>query len=106
MRGTGLRGTQFSVLVALTRGGPMPVGRLANLLGVERTTLTRNLKPLETKGWIEISETDDRRVRTVAIAAAGRAVARDALPAWRAAQISVGPKLKELRLAELLMAAG
>jgi DNA-binding MarR family transcriptional regulator len=105
MRGTGLRGTQFSILVALINAGPSPIGRLANRLGVERTTLTRNLKPLELKRWVKISVEEDRRLRLVAITAAGRAVARAALPGWRAAQASVGPKLKELRLGELLAGA-
>jgi DNA-binding MarR family transcriptional regulator len=105
MRTTGLRGTQFSVLSVLIRRGPMPVTRLAGHLGLERTTLTRNLRPMAAKGWIAIEDSDDRRVRTVAITEAGRAMARAALPAWREAQATVGPKLKELRLAELLARA-
>lgn len=105
MHGTGLRGTQFSMLVVLARGGPMPVGRMAKLLGVDRTTLTRNLKPLEKQRWIEFSGDADARMRVVAITAKGRHVARAALPLWRKAQTSVGPKLKELRLAELLARA-
>jgi DNA-binding MarR family transcriptional regulator len=105
MRGTGLVGTQFSTLAVLVRGGPMPVGRLAKQIGVERTTLTRNLKPLEHKAWIKISGDGDGRVRFVAITAKGRAVAQAALPHWRKAQATVGPKLKELRLPELLARA-
>jgi DNA-binding MarR family transcriptional regulator len=105
MRGSGLRGTQFSILAALINGGPVPVGRLARRLGVERTTLTRNLAPLAREGWIEISGQGDARVRRVAITPRGRATARRALPAWRAAQATVAPKLQELRLAELVAAA-
>jgi DNA-binding MarR family transcriptional regulator len=105
LSGTGLVGTQFSTLVALARGGAMPIGRLADKLGVERTTLTRNLRPLEKKHWIKISGDADGRVHFVAITAKGRAMAQAALPHWRAAQASVGPKLKELRLAELLARA-
>lgn len=104
-RGTGLVGTQFSMLSVLIRSGPLPVGRMARLLGVERTTLTRNLRPLEKKHWVTISGDADGRVRTVEITAKGRAVAKAALPAWRKAQATVGPKLKELRLAELLTRA-
>jgi len=104
-RGTGLVGTQFSMLVALARSGPMPVGRLAQKLGVERTTLTRNLRPLAKNRWIEFSGVDDGRTRIVAITGKGRDMARGALPAWRKAQASVGPKLKALRLAELLARA-
>ncbi|HEY7991566.1 MAG TPA: MarR family transcriptional regulator [Stellaceae bacterium] len=105
-RGTGLVGTQFSMLVALARGGPMPIGRMAEKLGVERTTLSRNLQPLEKKGWIRFSDSDDARTRMVEITNKGRETARAALPAWRKAQSSVAPKLKALRLAELLASAG
>jgi DNA-binding MarR family transcriptional regulator len=104
-RGTGLLGTQFSMLTVLIRGGPMPMGRMAKLLGVERTTLTRNLKPLERKQWIKIEGEADGRVRFVSITPKGRAVAKAALPAWRKAQASVGPKIKEMRLVELLARA-
>ncbi len=83
----------------------MPVGRMAKLLGVERTTLTRNLRPLEKKHWVTISGDKDGRVHAVEITPKGRAVAKAALPAWRKAQASVGPKLKELRLADLLAGA-
>ncbi|HEY5209485.1 MAG TPA: MarR family winged helix-turn-helix transcriptional regulator [Stellaceae bacterium] len=105
MRGTGLRDTQFSTLAVLAGGGAMPVGRLARRLGVERTTLTRNVKLLEKKGWVTSSGEADARVHVVTITPAGRAAAHAALPHWRAAQASVGPKLKELRLAELLARA-
>ncbi len=106
MRGTGLRGTQFPILVALINDGPLPVGRLAKRLGVERTTLTRNLAPLVKKQWIRISSEEDGRVHFITITAKGRNMAQAALPAWRAAQASVGPKLKELRLAQLFPMAG
>ncbi len=42
LRRHGLRATQFSILAALALAGPMPTGRLAELLGLERTTLTRS----------------------------------------------------------------
>lgn len=80
----------------------MPMGRMAKLVGVERTTLTRNLKPLEKKQWIKIEGETDGRVRFVSITPKGRAVAKAALPAWRKAQASVGPKIKEMHLVELL----
>ncbi|HJX86773.1 MAG TPA: MarR family winged helix-turn-helix transcriptional regulator, partial [Gemmatimonadales bacterium] len=47
MAPTGLRATQGTLLVALARAGDIPVTRLAGILGMDRTTLTRNLEPLE-----------------------------------------------------------
>jgi DNA-binding MarR family transcriptional regulator len=102
LRPTGIRGTQFSMLAVLLQGGPMPLSRVARRLSVERTTLTRNLRPLIAKGWVTVDEGDDRRIHTVTITEAGRAQARKALPAWRAAQASARSKLAELRLDAVL----
>ncbi len=91
LRGTGLRATQFNTLVVLAKAGPLPMARLAEFMGMDRTSLTRNLKPLARKRWIKISPgEEDRRVRMVAITPAGIAALRKALPAWRSAQASVG----------------
>jgi DNA-binding MarR family transcriptional regulator len=85
LRPSGLRGTQFSMLVVLAEAGPLPMTRLAERLNLERTTLTRNLRPLAEQGWITIGDEPDRRVRLVSITAQGRLKARTALPLWRQA---------------------
>jgi DNA-binding MarR family transcriptional regulator len=100
MRPSGLRTTQFTLLVTLAEAGPMPMTRLAGRLGLERTSLTRNLKPLAAKGWVTVVADADRRVHTVAIAASGRTKARAALPHWRKAQAgaaAVSPLLPDAR---------
>jgi DNA-binding MarR family transcriptional regulator len=86
MRGSGLRGAQFSLLATLVQTGPLPTTRLADLLGLERTTLTRNLRPLVRDGFVRIDEGADRRVRKVAITPLGVEAARRAFPFWRQAQ--------------------
>jgi DNA-binding MarR family transcriptional regulator len=80
-----LRSTQFSVLAALALRGPTVRGRLADGLGLERTTLTRSAATLERHGWIETRETDDGRERPLALTAAGRRALDAALPAWKEA---------------------
>ncbi|GAB2864037.1 hypothetical protein GCM10027277_35920 [Pseudoduganella ginsengisoli] len=60
--------------------------QLASLLGAERTTLTRNLKPLADAGWLTVTPGDDPRQRIVTITEAGRDKVRHARRAWRAAQ--------------------
>ena len=102
LRQAGLRVTQFTVLATLAQTGPMPLNRLARRLGLERTTLTRNLRPLEARGWVRIETEEDRRVHRVAITPAGEAAARDALPLWRKAQASAPALISELQLDELL----
>ena len=86
MRGSGMRGPQFTLLATLVQTGPLPTTRLADLLGLERTTLTRNLSPLVRKGLVRIDGGEDRRVRKVAITRAGEEAARQAFPFWKKAQ--------------------
>lgn len=88
LRGSGLRNTQFTTLATLAQTGPMPMTRLAAFLGLERTTLTRNLKPLLRDGLVEMREEKDGRVRRIAIASKGEAAARNAFPLWKKAQDS------------------
>jgi DNA-binding MarR family transcriptional regulator len=86
MRGAGMRGTQFTLLATLVQTGPIPTTRLAALQGLERTTLTRNLRLLVRDGFVQIDEGEDRRVRKVAITPAGEEAARRAYPFWKKAQ--------------------
>src|SRR6202789_1232487 len=86
MRGSGVRGTQFTLLATLVQTGPIPTTRLAEFQGLERTTLTRNLSRLVRDGFVQIREGEDRRVRKVAITPAGEDAARRAFPFWKKAQ--------------------
>jgi DNA-binding MarR family transcriptional regulator len=86
MRGSGLRASQFTLLATLIQTGPMPATRLADFLGLDRTTLTRNLRPLHRDGLVTIEDGADRRVHKTAITAQGAEAARRAYPAWRKAQ--------------------
>ncbi len=71
MRGSGIRASQFTLLATLVQTGPLPATRLADFLGVERTTLTRNLKPLLRERFVRIEDDADRRVHKVAITPTG-----------------------------------
>jgi DNA-binding MarR family transcriptional regulator len=86
MRGSGIRGTQFTLLATLVQTGPIPTTRLADFQGLERTTLTRNLGLLVRDGFVRIDEGEDRRVRKAAITPAGEEAARRAFPFWKKAQ--------------------
>jgi DNA-binding MarR family transcriptional regulator len=86
MRGSGVRGTQFTLLATLGQTGPLPTTRLADFQGLERTTLTRNLAGLVRDGFVRIDEGEDRRVRKVAITRAGEEAARRAYPFLKKAQ--------------------
>ena len=86
MAPTGLRATQGTLLVALARAGDIPVTRLAGILGLDRTTLTRNLEPLERDRLVVIRPGEDRRVKLAGITEKGRKTLSAAIPFWREAQ--------------------
>jgi DNA-binding MarR family transcriptional regulator len=84
---SGLRTTQYAILSRLQRGGPMPINGLAAALVMDRTTLGRNILPLERDGLIEIGASPkDRRRREVRLTAAGAARLRAARRGWVVAQ--------------------
>jgi DNA-binding MarR family transcriptional regulator len=83
LKPVGITSGQFSLLMSLNRPEPPPMGAVASLLAMDRTTLTANLKPLERRGLIEIlADTRDRRSRRVRLTEAGMATLDAALPIW------------------------
>ncbi|MEQ8966629.1 MAG: MarR family winged helix-turn-helix transcriptional regulator [Azospirillaceae bacterium] len=82
----GLRSTQFSLLSAIGDLSPRSLGPLAEKLGMDRTTLTRNLRPLEREGLVALGEGEDRRERVAMLTPDGRRRLAAARPHWRAAQ--------------------
>jgi DNA-binding MarR family transcriptional regulator len=85
----GLALNQFTLLVAIYLAESITITRLAQELFTDQTTLTRNLKVLEKRGWVAIEPGDDRRVRLVSLTAEGRTVLAQALPLWQQAQTEV-----------------
>lgn len=95
LRPTGLRITQFAILRLLARFGPMPVTRLAAEAELSRSTMGRNLDPLERRGLVLVSIGEaDGRERHAELTEAGRAAIADALPFWRAAQREVAARIE------------
>src|SRR6266571_3935879 len=82
----GLRTTQFSILARLKRLGPMTINALAADMVMDRTTLGRNILPLERDGLITIEPGADRRSKELQLTAAGAERLRAALDGWTAAQ--------------------
>ena len=102
LKPTGLRTTQFSLLAVTDRVGPRGMAELAEQLVMDRTTLTRNLKPLLDRGLLESVAGADRRRRPIAITAQGRAALAQALPYWRKAQLRMAGSLGRARWRRLL----
>jgi DNA-binding MarR family transcriptional regulator len=75
---------QFSLLMSLNRPEPPPMGPVASLLAMDRTTLTAALKPLERRGLIKIgSDPADRRSHVLILTNKGRSLLSHALPVWK-----------------------
>ncbi len=82
LRPAGVTAPQFSLLAMLAGHGALTLGDLAARLGMDRTTLTRNLKPLARDGRIAIRAGDDRRERVLELTRPGRRTYEAALPLW------------------------
>ena len=81
-----LKATQFTVLATLSKQGPSPLSQLADVMVMDRTTLTRNLQPLLKRKLVDSTPGEDRRVRNVKLTAQGKRLLDQALPLWREAQ--------------------
>lgn len=101
MAASGLKTTQYSLLSTVLRLGPVRPSDLAATLKMDPSTLTRNLKPLTTAGWVEVAAGADARSRAVTITAAGRAKRAEAQRHWRAAQDSLNQTLGVHRVVAL-----
>ncbi len=86
LRPTGLRASQLSVLVAVGTGEAPSIAALAQVLGMDRSTLTRNLGPLEKEGLVKVGLEGWRRSRSLEITKKGQSRLREALPLWQKAQ--------------------
>jgi len=96
----GLSLNQYSILRRAERE-PRTLGALAEELGMDRTTLTRNLSPLVDGGLLESRRGDDARQRVISITAAGKRTLAAARPRWQQAQAVVDGMLGEAGLARL-----
>lgn len=85
MQESGMRSTQFAILIAVAKKQPASIGTIADILLVDRTTLTRSLKLLEKEGLITISGRSAMRQRFLELTPAGEKALARSLPAWRKA---------------------
>lgn len=92
LRPLGLQSTQLTLLSIIVTGGDegRPMAKIAEVMAMDPTTLSRNLRPLERAGWVHIErDARDRRVRVARLTEAGREMLTRALPFWRRAHAQV-----------------
>ncbi len=90
-----LRVTQYSLLARAVSMGPVESSRLSAALGLDKTTLARNLRPLERRGLIAIATGEDRRTRLVRVTPAGEKLLKEASMRWRLVQASFKKRLHD-----------
>lgn len=94
LREVGLTNGQFSLLMALNRPEPPSIAPVAQLLAMDRTTLTAALKPLEKQGLVEIiASASDRRSRLLLLTPKGSALLAKAVPLWRETHVKLEANL-------------
>jgi DNA-binding MarR family transcriptional regulator len=99
---SGLRTSQFSMLAKLNRRGPLTINRLAEDMAMDRTTLGRNILPLERDGLISIEPSaSDRRAKELHLTKKGRKRFEAATKAWSEAQTTFEGTFGVPRAAEL-----
>ncbi|WP_394835929.1 MarR family winged helix-turn-helix transcriptional regulator [Pendulispora rubella] len=87
MRPFGINSPQFTLLVLISRLGPVSRAEIGRRNHQERSTLTRNLQLMLSEGWVEeIQQEAGGRSRPIVLTSAGRELLHRATPAWRAAQ--------------------
>jgi DNA-binding MarR family transcriptional regulator len=102
LRPAGLRIMQFTLLARLHAVDRVAMTELAEQASLDRTTLTRNLKPLIERGYVRVVAGKDQRERLVTVTDSGRAALREALPLWEQAQTSMTDGLGQEATSALL----
>jgi DNA-binding MarR family transcriptional regulator len=103
MRRYGIRPTQTPVLGALAGKSGWSMEELSNWLGMDRTTLVRNLRPLEREGLVEMTGTGRGGRVSLSITPKGRMELENVMPAWRSAQQAAVETLGEQRWSAILL---
>ena len=99
---SGVRATQFGLLGAVALFGPATITKLAEKIVMDRTTLTRNLRPLEDRGLIKVAPGEDRRTRELTLTPLGEHIMARGIPLWDVAYARVAEELGEQTSRELL----
>ncbi|MGV0959370.1 MAG: MarR family winged helix-turn-helix transcriptional regulator [Limnohabitans sp.] len=90
---TGLKSTQYALLSCVVKLGPIRPSDLARYLQMDASTLSRNLKPMLSQGWLTVGEGENARSRLIEATEAGRALRIKAQRAWKAAQTALNHQL-------------
>jgi DNA-binding MarR family transcriptional regulator len=102
MQLAGINSTQFTLLATLKVMGNPAITKLAEMMVMDRTTLSRNIKPLIDKGLVTSVSEQDQRVRQICLTLEGEALLSEGMPHWHKIQDAIVQKLGEQRWDQFL----
>ncbi len=85
----GLKITQYSLLTHVEKLGPITQTDLARAMGMDSSTLSRNLRPLESAGWVAVHAGDDARSHALSLTTSGHKKRTQAQSLWKQAQLQL-----------------
>jgi DNA-binding MarR family transcriptional regulator len=106
LRPHGVKFSQLNILTVVALRGPIQPVEVARILSLEKSTLSRNLRILEDRGWVESHSGESGNTLQLRLTAAGRRLLKSAAPAWREAQEIVTAALGERVASSIRGAAG
>src|SRR5436305_14806986 len=90
LRPLGLKVSQLNILTVTARLGLARPAQVCDILQLDASTLSRNVKPLQAHGWLEVVEEEDARAQPFRLTPQGRRLIEKAVPAWEEAQRQAG----------------
>jgi len=102
LEGSGLRTSQFAILTSIRMHGAMTMQELAAELGLDPSTMTRTLQPLQRDGYVTAEQGADRRVRELALTPRGHRKLTEAFELWSKAQDELRSRIGEERFERLV----
>ena len=106
LRSTGLRVTQLTLLTAVRVMAPTNLKRLSEAVGMDQTTLSRNVGLLQKKGLVEMEPGSDLRTRKLSLTRRGHERLMQAYPLWKAAQAEIVSKIGSDKWISVLESVG
>src|SRR3954468_22782410 len=93
LRPLGLKVSQLNILIVTAKLGLARPAQVCDILQLDASTLSRNVKPLQAHGWLEVVEEEDARAQPFRLTAQGKRLIEKAIPAWEEAQRQAGELL-------------
>src|SRR6516225_7436598 len=91
LRPLGLKISQLNILIVAAKLGLARPAQVCEILQLDTSTLSRNVKPLQARGWLEVVPEEDARAQPFRLTAQGKKLIEKAIPAWQEAQRQASP---------------